>query len=103
MNNNSIRSQAEAIDSVVRQYASDIEVFRNDVTDKMYELDSAMGRLSSVWEGSLHDKFEDKMRERQAQIHSTLLRTESLKEKLYDVASEMATMLAFLDAAGDDL
>lgn len=103
MSDNSIRSQTEAIDGVVRQYASDIEVFKNDVSGQMAELDAAMGRLSLVWEGSLHDKFEEKMRERQGYIYNTLRRTEALKDKLDEVAAEMAAMLAFLDQAGEDL
>jgi len=103
MNNGEIRSKVEAIDRVVREFAADIETFKLGVGEKMSELDSSMYRLSTAWEGDLHDNFESKIRERQAQIRSSLHRAGALKEKLDGIADEMAAMLEVLNLAGDEL
>ena len=76
MNDDTIRSKVEAIDSVVRQYAQDIDVFRKEVDGKMRDLDSAMGRLGNVWTGTLHDNFADRMHERQSHTLRSLGATE---------------------------
>lgn len=103
MNDDTIRSKVEAIDSVVRQYAQDIDVFRKEVDGKMRDLDSAMGRLSNVWSGTLHDNFADRMRERQSKIRGSLRRAGALKEDLNVISAKMAAMLERLNAAGKDL
>ena len=103
MSNDSIRSKVEAIDSVVRKYAEDINVFRKEVGAGMQDLDSSMGRLSNVWAGSLHDQFADKMHERQSKIRSSLSRAGMLKEDLDVISQRMAIMLERLNAAGEDL
>ena len=102
MNQDSIRSRIEAIDFVVSGFASDIDMFKTDISQKMLDIDAAMNRLSSSWEGTLYQNFEEKMQERQHQIRNSLARAGSLKEKLDGIASEMKAMLAVLNAAGDD-
>ena len=103
MSDNTIVSKVEAIDTVVRQYAQDIDTFRREVDDKMRDLDSAMGRLSNAWSGTLHDQFADRMRERQTKIRGSLRRAGVLKEDLHVISSRMAAMLEQLRAAGEDL
>ena len=102
MSNDAIRSKVEAIDSVVRAFSADIDTFRVDVSSKVNDVDAALGRLSTVWEGTLQQNFDEKMRARQAQIRSALTRAGALKEKLDGIAAEMAAMLAILNAAGED-
>ncbi len=97
-----IRSSIEAIDSVVRNFANDIDTFKSDVSDKMNNIDSAMARLSNCWEGSLYTNFEEKMRMKQSEIRSSLARAGNLKDKLDEQAAQMAAMLEFLRQSGED-
>jgi uncharacterized protein YukE len=103
MSNESIRSKVESIDSVVRKYAEDISVFQSEVDDGMRNLDSSMGRLSSVWAGTLHDNFAEKMRERQTRIRSNLRRAGLLRDDLNVISQKMAVMLERLNKASEDL
>jgi len=102
MSNQEIRSSVEAIDTVVRNYAEDIEIFRQTVDEKMNSLDSALFQLSRYWEGPLQQQFDDKMRMRISSIRSSLERADQLKGKLDDIAAEMASLLEILRAAGSD-
>ncbi|MBQ9099645.1 MAG: hypothetical protein IJY50_09500 [Clostridia bacterium] len=101
-NNDAIRSKVEAIDSVVRRFSDDIDTFKTDVSSKIDEVDNALGRLSNVWEGTLQQNFDEKMRARQSQMRSALHRAGALKDKLDGIAAEMRAMLDILNAAGED-
>ncbi len=98
----SIRSTVEAVDAVVRSYSEDIEVFQIAVNEKVTDIDSALGRLSTVWEGELQQNFDEKMKAKQQQIRAALRRAGDLKEKLDTVAAEFAAYLAMLSAAGNN-
>ncbi len=99
---NTIQSSNENIDAVVRAFANDIETFANTITQKIGEVDSSMGRLQGAWQGSLYDNFSDNMRTKQSQMRQTVANARRLKEKLDEVASEMAAMLEFLRMSGED-
>ena len=70
--------------------------------EKVNDIDSALFRLSSVWEGELHQSFDESMRIKQSEIRTALTRAENLKEKLDEISAEMAAMLELLKSAGED-
>ena len=97
-----IRSSVEAIDSVVRNYAENIETFRYQVSEKTNDLEGLLYQLANVWEGTLYNQYQEKMRMRLTNIRSQMDRAYNLKGKLDDIASEMAALLEVLRSAGDD-
>ena len=99
---NTIQSSNESIDAVVRSFANDLETFANSISQKVGEVDSSMGRLQNAWQGTLYDNFSDNMRAKQSQMRQTVANARRLKEKLDEVASEMAAMLEFLRMSGED-
>lgn len=102
MSNQAIISKVEAIDRVVKEFAEDIYTFKSDVGEKVNDIDSALFRLSNVWEGELHTTFEESMRIKQSEMRTALTRAGNLKEKLDEISAEMAAMLELLKSAGED-
>lgn len=97
-----ILSNVENIESVVSNFASELQIYIENMTQEVIKLKTTLDNLERDWNGDDYNKFKNSIIDKLLTIEKEIKNGQELKAFLEKTAQNFALMRKLYSSAGDN-